>query len=120
MDKQVITDWFDANKSGGLILPDGWWLKPYDNFYRLTFIEVRPIKTILELEGKSLLIFTSLTSASVEPDTGQLLLSDFVQLVFDYEDPRFARDAKPALKSYLDGIVRFVPVSALLQNGTTV
>ena len=84
---------------GGLILPRGWFGKPGDNYFELTYLEDRPIKTILELMGKSLLIFTGPCDVWVDNSTNQLVFARFTQVIFDFEDPSYGAGS-PAFEVY--------------------
>lgn len=80
----LVEKWFQRTGGGGLILPDGWFGRPYDNIHQLIYIESRPKKVIIELDGQLYLIITEPTSA-LEKDN-ELTLSGFTQCVFDWAE----------------------------------
>jgi hypothetical protein len=102
--KTVILEWFQTVKACGLILPDGWFGRPYDNLHRLTFIEARPHKLLLELDHQLWLILTDVSK--VYTDNSELILEDFAQCVFDWQA---YGSLSPQVKVYKSGVVKLVP-----------
>ena len=102
--KTFILEWFQTANAGGLILPDGWFGQPYDNLHRLTYIETRPHKLLLELDDHLLLVFTNLTNARVE--ASELILSNFAQCIFDWQE---YGSLSPHTTVYKSGTVKLVP-----------
>ncbi|WP_152541195.1 hypothetical protein [Kallotenue papyrolyticum] len=100
----IIKTWFDQTGGGGLILPDGWFGRPYDNKHILTYLEARPHKVLLELDDLLLLIFTELRTARIEGSL--LILTDFVQCVFDWQE---YGSLEPHTTVYQEGTVKFIP-----------
>ena len=101
---KVIRDWFSKAKGAGMVLPNGWFGRPYDNQHELTYIEQRPHTLLLELDDQLLLVFTELQS--VDSDGAELVLARFAQCVFDWQE--YATMA-PHATVYRTGEVRFVP-----------
>ncbi len=50
MMKTKIEDWFKIYGGGGLVTPEGWFGRPYDNIHQLTYLEFRLSKLIIELD----------------------------------------------------------------------
>ena len=102
--KKKIQQWFSKTWGGGLILPDGWFGKPYDNIYQLTQLD--------EKVGDLRLVL----------DDGQLTLHFFgeVQLVigeneiefYDFDWLEFYWNAhgasKPQRDTYDSGSIKIV------------
>jgi hypothetical protein len=107
IDKQsveTIQHWFDQAKVGGLVLPDGWFGRPYDNFAPLSYLALRPHKLLLEQDDQLLLIFTELGEVRIE--SSELILTDFAQLVFDWQE---YGSLSPRINVYKSGVVKFIP-----------
>ncbi|MCB9140138.1 MAG: hypothetical protein H6642_17495 [Caldilineaceae bacterium] len=96
--------WFDTVKAGGLVLPDGWFGRPYDNLHRLSFIQKRPHKLLLELDQQLLLVFTALNRVEIE--NSELILTNFSQCVFDWQE---YGNLKPHVAVYQTGTIKLVP-----------
>ena len=79
-----ITKWFQRTGGGGLILPDGWFGRPYDNIHQLTFIEIRSCKIIIELDEQLHLLLTE--PKSITCTNGEIILGGFRQCVFDWQE----------------------------------
>lgn len=104
-DDMEIKDYLKNGKSFYLILPDGWFGRPYDNWHKLTNYIMRPNKTILEIDEQLYLIFTG---SIKEKDQGdKIVISDFIQLVFDWQG---YGDMKPNCKVFRDGLVEMINI----------
>jgi hypothetical protein len=102
-----IQDWFFLNRSS-LILPDGWYGRPYDNLHELTKIDESDTQLTITLDGKLELCFSELKSLT-ERD-GALVFADFKKLTCQfrsYDDPSKLRTCE-----YESGEVKLVPSSA--------
>ena len=98
-----INNWFKNYNGGGLITPDGWFGRPYDNIHMLTCLIVRSTKVILELDEQLLLTFTDLKSIS---DKGtELIFENYSQCVFDWQE---YGNVKSHVSVYKSGIVKIV------------
>jgi len=100
----TISKWFEIAEVGGITLPDGWFGRPYDTLCRLTFLQVRPHKLLLELDEQILLIFTEAKTVYVK--SSELVVKDFEQLVFDWQE---FGSLQPHATIYKSGIVKFIP-----------
>lgn len=49
-DLTVIQRWFDRHRRGGLVLPDGWFGRPFDTAFRLASIEERDDNVSMTLD----------------------------------------------------------------------
>jgi hypothetical protein len=105
-DANEIVAWFARQKGAGVVLPDGWFGRPYDNMHELTFLELRPHKLIIELDNQLLLTLTE--PGRVTAADGELLLDGFAQCVFDWQEYGSLR---PHATVYESGAVRFVSLT---------
>jgi hypothetical protein len=78
----VIRRWFAAELGGGLILPDGWFGRPYDNQYSLTSIEEDGTDLAIVLSEHLLLRFSGLNA--VTPKGRELVFGAFDKLYFEW------------------------------------
>lgn len=108
-----IWRWFASWEVGpGLILPNGWFGRPYDNIHSLTFLAVRPKKMLVELDHEMLLIFTDLKE--VQDEGHELVLSSFSQLVVDLQE---VDSLTPHAYLYRYGEVRFAQSTMIRRTG---
>lgn len=82
--KTLIEEWFQATGGGGLVLPDGWFGRPYDNIHRLTFLAVRPLWVILELDER--LLLTIREPAKVQRHGSDLVIGGFTLCILDRKE----------------------------------
>jgi hypothetical protein len=100
---KIIQDWFAKAKGASLVLPDGWFGRPFDNWHELSYLEQRPHKLLLELDDQLLLVCTDLRSAQI---VGRdLVLSGFAQCVFDWQE---YGHLVPHATIYRTGEIKFV------------
>ncbi len=97
-----IKDWLEQNNGFGLILPDGYFGRPRDNYHQMTWIAERENKLIIELDNQLYLTFTKPVSHSTQGS--DLILSSFSQLVFDRQG---YGDLTPHCVIYKNGEVKF-------------
>ncbi|MBI1355584.1 MAG: hypothetical protein GC160_14695 [Acidobacteria bacterium] len=77
--KSAIERWFNEKGYGGLMLPDGWYGRPFDNMHRLVSISERDGQLELFVDGPELVLrFEGL--ASVKKEGADLVLGPFVEL----------------------------------------
>ncbi|MBW8183204.1 hypothetical protein [Shewanella nanhaiensis] len=98
-----IEHWNKSNEAFGLQLPDGWFGRPGDNQHRLTYSLERENKLILELDNQLYLIFTK--PLMIEKSGNDLVISNFKQLIFDYQG---FGDMRSHNKPYGSGVVTLV------------
>lgn len=101
--KAIIEEWFRKAGGGGLVLPDGWFGRPYDNIHRLTFLTIRPFWTIVELDER--LLLTLRNPFLVQATDEELLISEFPLCVLDRKE--YGGD-RYFSKSYNAGEVKIV------------
>ena len=104
MNKGIIQSFLSKEKFFGLILPDSWFGKPYDNGHEVTWLEERENKLIIELDNQLYLIFTK--PVVYEIVGKELIFSQFKQLVFDWQG---YGDMTPHNNIYSKGTVKFSP-----------
>jgi hypothetical protein len=75
-----------------------------NNLHRLTFIEARPYKLLLELVQQRWLILTDVSN--IYADNSELILADFAQGVFDWQA---YSSLSPHVKVFKSGVVKLVP-----------
>lgn len=79
--EQIIRDWFDKEWDGSLILPDGWFGRPYDNQHALTLCEESEEKLSLGLDDHLHLTFYGLSDVALEGR--DLVIGPFMLLSFE-------------------------------------
>jgi len=95
--------WFDKNDVFGLKLPDGWFGRPCDNHYRLTLLEDRKHRLLIEVDDELFFLITKPVKCSYVD--GNLVISNFKQVTFDRQG---YGDMKPHCKVYGIGLLTFV------------
>lgn len=79
---ETITTWFEKELTGGLILPDGWFGRPYDGQYSLTSVEEQGESLVLVLSENLILRFSGLRSVAARGD--RLAFGPFTELHFEW------------------------------------
>lgn len=100
----AIREWFSLKKGCGIILPDGWFGRPHDNFHPLTYLELRPHKLLIELSSQ---LFLVLTEPSCRIGNSSINFTDFRLCIFDWQE--FVSFRSHA-KAYGEGNVELVDV----------
>lgn len=85
------------------MLPDGWFGRPYDNIHRLSFLAIRPLWLVLELDER--LLLTIREPAAVQRRDSELVISGFTSCVFDRKEYGGERGF---VATYASGDVRLV------------
>jgi hypothetical protein len=98
----AVRGWLEATGAVGLVLPDGWFGRPYDNQHRVTRIEARGPRVVLALDDRLVLTFTG--GLACAPDGSELSVAAS-QVVFDWIE--HGSDT-PRADVYVDGTVRLV------------
>lgn len=101
--KSTIREWFKRARFCDLVLPSGMTGKAGDCGDYLTYLEVRPHKLIIELNKQLLLVLTD--CKKIQSSDKELVLSDFVQLVYDWQG---FGDMTPHVDVFTSGEVRFL------------
>jgi hypothetical protein len=79
---QLVRQWFGREKRGGLVLPDGWYGRPYDNLHTLVSINEETGALAIDLDVGLMLHFTGLRS--LQPRGRDLVFSKFDRLHFKW------------------------------------
>ena len=101
----TVERWFRQTNSIGLLLPDGWFGKPYDNHHKATLVLFRPNRFLIELDEQLYLI---ISSACVLTFTNEELSLGFGRVIFDWRS--FGSHAENNFKVYDSGTLSFVRV----------
>lgn len=99
-----IYDWFKQETGGSLILPDGWYGRPYDNLHMLTSLDEAGTVVIIVLDRKLTLKFEGLSK--IEACGEELVFGPFEKLHFDWET--YDINPERGSKEYFAGYVRIV------------
>lgn len=102
--QNIIQKWFDDEWGGSLLLPDGWYGRPYDNQHMLTSIEESDNKLTIILDQKLKLCFEGLKSVKTKKQ--ELVFGQFEKLIFDCED--FSSKEQHSHKEYQNGEVKLL------------
>ena len=100
----TIQRWFKDEWGGSLLLPDGWYGRPYDNQHALTSVEESGETLTIVLDQKLTLRFEGLKS--VKAQKRELTFGPFDKLRFDWES--FGTDGKRGAKEYQSGEVKIL------------
>ena len=100
----TIQRWFKDEWGGSLLLPDGWYGRPYDNQHGLTSVEESGEILTIVLDQKLTLRFEGLKS--VKAQKRELIFGPFDKLRFDWES--FGTDGKRGTKEYQSGEVKIL------------
>jgi len=103
----VIQQWFDAEWGGGMILPDGWFGRPFDNQHALSSVTERDNELTLVLDDNLSLHFEGLKSVRVKGR--ELILGPFEILQFGWTP---YGGGKLTTKDYRDGEVKIISMEA--------
>ena len=79
--ESAIRNWFNKEWGGSLVLPDGWFGRPYDNQHALTSCEESADKLMLGLDEHLLLTFYGLSNIALEGR--DLIIGPFERLSFE-------------------------------------
>jgi len=100
-----IEDWFSREGGGGLILPDGWFGRPHDNFHQLTSIS--DSNSLIEIVLDDILQLKFEGNIEIHESSGNLIISNFKKLDFQWQE--YGAD-KVHNSIYEDGKVEFVNI----------
>lgn len=100
----TVQQWFRDEWGGSLLLPDGWYGRPYDNQHALTSIEEAGDTLTIVLDRKLTLRFEGLKS--VKAQKRELTFGPFEKLRFDWES--FGTDGRRGTKEYQSGQVKIL------------
>ena len=80
----AVREFFRRVDHAGLVLPNGWFGRPYDNLLQLTRVEADETSLLIELDGQLILTFAGEPKLTAS-DRG-LRLSRFVSLAWDWTE----------------------------------
>ena len=101
---KIVQKWFKSQQVGGLVLPDGWWGRPYDGQHSLTAIEESEDTLTIVLDRVLTLRFEGLKS--IKTQTSELTFGPFQRLIFDWES--FGDDGNRGTREYETGEVKIL------------
>jgi hypothetical protein len=101
----IIRQWFKDEWGGSLVLPDGWYGRPYDNQHAITSVDEAGDGLTLILDQKLTLRFVGLKS--VEVRNRELVFGLFDKLRFEWV--AYGTGGEHGLKEYQTGEVKIVP-----------
>ena len=100
----IIQKWFTDKWGGSLVLPDGWYGRPYDNQHALTSIDESGEALTVVLDQKLTLHFEGLKS--VEVRERELVFGPFDKLRFEWK--AYGTGGEHGVKEYETGEVKIV------------
>jgi hypothetical protein len=100
----TVQHWFEKEWGGSLLLPDGWYGRPYDNQHALTSVDQNGGTLTVVLDGKLTLDFEGLKS--VEARAGELVFGSFEKLIFHWES--YGPHTSKGSKEYRSGAAKIV------------
>lgn len=103
----TIQQWFDTEWGGSMVLPDGWFGRPYDNQHSLTSVTESGDELTLVLDEILHLRFVGLKSVRIEGH--ELIFGPFKELRFEWTP---YGGGKLTTKDYRDGEVKIVSMEA--------
>lgn len=81
---KIIKRWFESVRSCGVVTPNGWFGRPYDNQHRLTDCRIERKVLIIELDNRLLLQFHG--EVYVKNLDDELIFSDFTMCIFEWKE----------------------------------
>lgn len=101
---EAVETFFERVLLASLELPDGWFGgRRGENLHELTLVSARRHRLLLELDGQLLLSFSGAPAVDVDGD--EVVLSNFDQLVFDWQS---YGQLVPGVRVFDQGTVRLV------------
>jgi len=80
---QVVETFFADHSAAGLVLPNGWFGRPYDNLHQLTACTAAGHAVRVELDGQLSLSFEGAETVAVRDRDG-LVVYGFTRLLWDW------------------------------------
>ena len=104
MNKKVIQKWFEKNTGGAILLPDGWFGRPFDNLHTLVSVDEKDNCLQINLDdGDTHLTFHG--RCVVKADKKELYFYDFSLFVFSWIPYGTPKQDVISSKSYTGGEV---------------
>lgn len=102
--EQKIANWFKKTWGGGLVLPSGWFGRPYDNTHQLVSVTETPNGLVVVLDdGHLTLNFRGVPR--VEATKSELIFRSFDRLAFEWKE---YDTMKPHSEEHRGGEVKIV------------
>lgn len=101
----IINQWFEDELGGSLVLPDGWYGRPYDNQHVATSVIESSDSLTLVLDQKITLHFEGLKL--VEVRNRELVIGPFDRLHFEWI--AYGNSGEHGTRDYGNGQVKIVP-----------
>jgi len=79
----ILEKWQNSNPVFGIILPTGWFGRPYDNHHEITWMTDRKYKLLIEVDEQLLFILTKTIQFEIIGDNNDLVIKNFNRLTFD-------------------------------------
>lgn len=102
-----VRAWFASGRRPGVVLPTGWFGRPYDNQHELTWAAAHGDRMFLELDDSQLLMIVGRPVAHVSE--AELKIDGFDHVVWDWQQ---YSGTKRGVETFAQGEVRFVDVAA--------
>lgn len=102
--KELIQEWFRKRLGGGLVLPNGWFGRPYDNIHQLSELIEDGEKLSLSLDGGQLILNFE-GAPQIEATHEELVFTGFRSLRFDWKEYGSNR---PHTDCFDSGLVKIV------------
>ena len=103
--KEIIKEWFLSTWGGGLIMPDGWFGRPYDNIHQLDSFSKSDGRYMLRLDGGLLELIFYGDGIIISTSKTELIFSNFDSLDFNWKE---YGSLIPHSDKYSDGVVKIV------------
>ena len=69
--------------SFGMVFPDGWYGRPGDNKHRITWIDDRKFKLILEFDDQNYLLFSKSPEFSIKQEGSEIIFENYFRATLD-------------------------------------
>jgi hypothetical protein len=100
----IVHNFFERVGYAGLILPSGWFGRPYDSFFQLTRSDTDEQSLLVELAGRLVLTFVGQPLAVVTAT--RLQFTAFTSLLWDWTE--FGSSKVSYHEEFTSGMVEFV------------
>jgi hypothetical protein len=102
---ELLRYWYRADRAAGVILPNGWFGRPYDNQHRLGWVMPMGRGLVVQLDEGLVIVISHPQHAVVE--AGRFVIAGSSRVVFDREE---YGSGLPHLDELGPGNVEFVAV----------
>lgn len=104
----AVREWFGAVAYAGLVLPDGWFGRPYDSLLPLTDVQVLDDGLLVELDDRLRLTFRGDLACAADGEDGADLAISATAIAFGWREHGSDR---PRSDAYDGGTVRLVSMA---------